>query len=457
MPTSTRAITVVATSARLVVGAVVAVGVVAGVAAAVVAPWPVIEHTAASTQVTTVPGDPVLVCSGPFRALGRDSRDADQMQVAGEGRITVDGEPTSPVESTIATPDLVGGDGASVFTGSVEGRESAEIAASESLTLAEDDLTGLAAAPCAPATTQSWIIGGSVETGANDVLVLSNPGSVPATVTIQVYGGSPNPTTQVIPAATQIALPFASIAANATDPVVRITAEGARVRAVLQSALTRTLDPAGADLQGAAIEASDTLRFAGVQVVAPAEGTATNAVRLLAPDADAEARVVVRDQDGADAAEFAVPLTAGTPIDVALTDLELGTYSVEVTATTPMVGATWQSEGAGAGADFAWMTPAPALTEALFAVPAGPTPMLHLVNGADEDVSVQLSAAGRSTREVTVPAGASVTAPLRSSTVYRLVADDAVTAAVTMTQQGALAGWPVVSGATEQREITVYP
>ena len=457
MATSKKAITVVATGARLLVGAVVAVGCVAGVAAAIVAPWPAVEHTAASSRVTTVPGDPLLVCTGPFRALGRDSQSADQMQSAGDAQITVDGEPTAPEQSTIATPDLVGGVGASVFTGSVEGRESAEIAASESIALAEEDLTGLAAASCAPATTQSWIVGGSVETGANDVLVLSNPGSVPATVTLEVYGGSPNPTTRVIPAATQIALPFASIAADAEDPVVRITAEGAPVRAVLQSALTRTLDPAGADLQGTAMEASDILRFAGVQVVAPTEGTATDAVRLLSIDADTVAQVVVRDEAGDVASEFTVPLTAATPLDVALADLELGTYSVEVTAETPLVGAIWQSEGTGPGMDFAWMTPAPTLAEALFAVPAGPSPKLHLVNSTDQNVTVQLSAVGGASRDVTVQAGSSEALVVRDDTVYRLVADGDLTAAVTMAAAGRLAGWPVVSGVSADREITVYP
>ncbi|MGF6821558.1 hypothetical protein M2317_000444 [Microbacterium sp. ZKA21] len=458
MATRKRAIAVVATGARLFIGAVVVVACVVGAGAAIMAPWPGIETTAASTQVATVPGNPVLVCTGPFRALGRESQSADQMQAAGVGRITVDGEPTTPAQSTIATPDLVGGDGSAVFTGVVQGRTSAEIAASESLALAEEDLAGLAAGPCSPAATQSWIVGGSVETGANDVLVLSNPGAVPATVTLTVYGGASTPVTQVIPAATQVAMPFASIAADAEDPVVRVTAEGAPVRAVLQSALTRTLDPAGSDLQGSAIEASETLRFAGVQIVAaPTDGTATNAVRLLAPDADTEAQVVVRDDSGATAAEFVVPLTAATPLDVALADLDLGIYSVEVTAATPVVAAIWQSEGTGGGTDFAWMTPASPLEETLFAVPAGPSPKLHLVNSTDQDLTVVLSAVGGTEREVAVPAQSAELISVRPATVYRLSADGELTAAVTMAESGRLAGWPVAPGAGEEREITVYP
>ncbi|WP_460799715.1 DUF5719 family protein [Microbacterium sp. GXF0217] len=458
MATRKRAITVVTTGARLFVGAVVAVGCVVGAGAAIVAPWPDIETTAASTQVATVPGDPVLVCTGPFRALGRESQSADQMQAAGVGRITVDGEPTAPAQSTIATPDLVGGEGAAVFTGVVQERTSAEIAASESLVLAEEDLSGLAAAPCAPAATQSWIVGGSVETGANDVLVLSNPGAVPATVTLTVYGGGSNPVTHVIPAATQIALPFASIAADAEDPVVRVTAEGAPVRAVLQSALTRTLDPAGTDLQASAIEASQMVRFAGVQIVAaPTEGTATNAIRLLAPDVDTDAQVVVRDETGATAAAFVVPLTAGTPLDVALADLELGTYSVQVTAGTPVVAAIWQSEGTGPGTDFAWMTPASELEETLFAVPAGPSPKLHLVNSTEQDATVVLSAIGGTERQIMVPAGSAELVSVRAATVYRLSSDADVTAAVTMAEPGRLAGWPVAQAGDEEREITVYP
>ncbi|WP_243224867.1 DUF5719 family protein [Microbacterium sp. CIAB417] len=457
MKTDKRTVTVVATGARLLVGAVVAVGCVAATMAATVAPWPVLAHTPASTQVSTVPGDPVLVCSGPFRALGRDAQSAQQMESAGEGRVTVDGDPVSPERTVIATPE-VSGDGAAVFTGAVEGRESAAIAASESLQLQEEDLSGLAASACAPTSTQSWIVGGSVDTGANDVLVLSNPGAVPATVTLTVYGGAVNPTTTVVPAQTQVALPFASIAAGAEDPVVRVTAEGAPVRAVLQSALTRILDPAGADLQGSAGEASRTLRFAGVQVVAPSEGTATDAIRLLSADSDTEARVVVRDDEGDIAAEFSVPLTAGTPLDVALADLEIDTYSVEVTAEADVIGAIWQSEGAAAGTDFAWMTPATPLTgENLFAVPSGPAPKLHLVNSTDQDVSVMLAAPGGGEREVIVPAGAAELVTVRASTVYTLASDGEVVAAVTMTGEGRLAGWPVFPSRTDQSEITVYP
>lgn len=456
--TKRRASAAVATGARLVAGVLVAAACVVAVGVGVAAPWPDREGAAAQTQVTTVPGDAVLVCTGSFRALGRDAQTADRMESAGIGRITVDGDPDEPEQSSIDTPDLVGGEGAAVFTAEVEGRESPLIAASESLQLSEEDLTGLAAAPCQETSTQSWIVGGSTETGASDVLVLSNPGSVTATVTLTVFGGQQETSTWVVPAQTQIAVPFASIAAGVETPVVQVVSEGSPVRAVLQSALVRTLDPAGIDLQGSTTEASEELSFAGVQVITPNEGSATDVLRLLAVDADTEARVIVRGDDGEAVSDFTVPLTAEVPLDVALADLAVGTYSVEVTAGTALVGGVWQSTGDGAGTDFAWTTPAPALTDdTLVAVPSGPSPRLHLVNPTGTDAVVTLTALGGEEREITVAAGASELVSVSPSTVYRLSADGEIRAAVTMTGEDQLAGWPVTPGSAAQKEITVYP
>jgi hypothetical protein len=453
-----RAMTRVATGTRLVVGALVIGGCAVGVAAGATASWPQIEHSAASTTVSTVPGDTMLVCTGPFRALGRESTTAERMDSAGEGDVTVGGEPAMPESDTLSAPGVNGAQSVPVFTGAVEGRESAMIAASESFALAEEDVAGLAAAPCAPAGTQSWIVGGSVETGANDVLVLSNPGDVPATVTLTVYGGESSPTSTVIPARTQVALPFSSIAADAQDPVVRVVSAGAPVRAVLQSALVRTLDPAGADLQGSAPEASDSLAFAGVHIVTPGVGGASNAVRLLSPDADAEAHVTVRDAAGEVASEFTAPLSAGQPLSFGLNDLAIGVYSVEVAADTPVVGAVWQRTGEGAGADFAWMTPAPTLTgDTMFAVPSGPSPRLHLVNPTDQDVTVNLARLGASERAITVEAGASQSVAVTSSAVYTMSTETGIAASVTLSATGQLAGWPIESWAAEQGEVTVYP
>jgi hypothetical protein len=195
-----------------------------------------------------------------------------------------------------------------------------------------------------------------------------------------------------------------------------------------------------------------------VQVVAESEGAPTDALRLLAVDADTTASVVVRDSSGQVASEFTAPLTASTPLDLAITDVALGTYSVEVSASTPLVGGVWQSSGDGGGSDFAWMTPAAALQDdTLFAVPDGPSPMLHVVNGGDGEATVTLAPASGSERSITLAAGASELVPVRASSVYRISSDAEIAAAVTMSATGQLAGWPVLPGSADQPEITVYP
>ncbi|GAB3600955.1 DUF5719 family protein [Microbacterium tumbae] len=456
--TSRRAVTIAATSARLAAGAVVAVGCAVGVVAAAAAPWPTVTGSAAQTTVATVPGDAVLVCTGAFNALGRDVQNASELQGVGDSRITAGGDPADPERSSIDNDDVVGGSGAEVFTAAAEGREAPLIAAAESQRLAVDDLAGLAAGSCDQATTESWIIGGSIETGAGDVLVLTNPGGVTATVTLNVFGEEQSSSSVVIPAQSQTALPFASIAAGQTEPIVRVTAEGSPVRASLQSALMSTLDPAGIDLQPSTTVAAETLIFAGIQVAALAEGNATDALRLLAVDADTQARVVVRDLDGGSASDFTAPLSAGVPLEIALSDLPLGTYSVEVTADVPLVGGVWQSSGTGAGTDFAWMTPAAPLTaDTLFAVPSGPEPRLHLIGDPQQEATVALTDEGGTTREIAVAPGASALVDLPGPGVYRLSSDAAVTAAVTLSASGQLAGWPVAPGPSEQDSVTVLP
>ncbi|NKF31974.1 hypothetical protein HER21_36695, partial [Pseudomonas sp. BGM005] len=120
------------------------------------------------------------------------------------------------------------------LTGAVEGRTAPLIGATESVSLAEADLSGFAAAPCRPASTESWLVGGTVETGAEDLIVLTNPGAVPSTVSLVAYGSVRGSTSVIVPAESQVALPLTSLASGSDLPVVHVTATGSPVRAVLQ-------------------------------------------------------------------------------------------------------------------------------------------------------------------------------------------------------------------------------
>lgn len=457
----TRAFRAAATGARLLTGAVVAGACVVAVVLGITASWPLVENEPASAQVTPLPGDTVLVCNGDFRAIGRDPANPFQMVTAGSPALSVAGSSGTPVASPLVAEDLAEGGSAQRLVGEVEGREAPLLAATESLSLAAEDLAGLAAAPCRPPSQDSWIVGGSVQTGAEDLIVLTNPGVVPATVTLVAYGSVRASRTVIVPAESQSAVPLTSLAAGSDLPVVHVTSTGSPIRAVLQSSLTRTLDPAGVDLQDAVAAPQQHAVLPGVRLFeSQGDNGDSTVVRLLSPDADAQAVVTVSALgSAATAEEFPVPLTAGAPTELSLSSLPSGEYTVRVDSDVPVLSAVRQQEGAGPQDDFAWVLPAPEIDEEVFAaIPLGPAPRLVLVNGADTYTTVQVApVTGGDPVEVSVAAGSSSSIEVRPRTVYSVTATGPIHASVTMTATGALAVWPLWPAAGAQQSITVYP
>lgn len=456
----TRAFRVAATTARLVTGAAVAVACVVGVTAAVHAPWPSVHHDPAQVVVTPVPGDSALLCNGDLRALGRDSSSPLDMRSAAVPELTEGGSSGPPSRDELEAPDLIDAGPVPLLTSEVDGRAAPLIAGAESVSIAEDDLAGFAALSCGEPRLESWLVGGSVGTGSEDIAVLTNAGEVPTTVVMSVYGTARSSRTVVVPARTQLAVPLTSIAAGNEVPVVRVNATGAPVRAVLQSSLVRVLDPAGVDLQGAVAGAQKNLVLTGVQAF-PVEGDEADmtVLRLLSPEADTEARITVQAMgETAPVTEFAVPLAADTPTDVSLSGLEPGSYTVEVDADDPVVAAVRQQDGSGLDSDFAWVTPSPEIDDdVVFAVPAGPAASLNLANTTDDDAAVTLERSGGEQQELLVPAGETVSIDVESDATYLLRTTATVHAAVTMTASAALAVLPVQPGSGAEQAITVYP
>ncbi|MFJ4224672.1 DUF5719 family protein [Microbacterium sp. NPDC089695] len=457
----TRAFRVAATSARVLTGALVAAACVAGAALAITAPWPTVSHEPAQADVTPLPGDTVLVCNGDFRAIGRDPSNPLEMVSAASPRVTVGGSDGAPDSTSITVDDLVDGGDVRRFVGEVDGRSAPILGATESMSLSEDDLFGFAAAPCRPASTESWLLGGTVETGAEDLIVLTNPGAVPSTVALSVFGTVRSSTSVIVPAGTQVALPLTSIASGSEIPIVKVTATGSPVRAVLQSSLTRTLDPAGADLQDAVAAPQRHPVIPGVQMFeSPADGSEMAVVRLMSPESDAQAVVTVRRVgESAAVVELPIPLTADEPTELSLSAVPPGEYTVQVDADVPVLAGVREQDGSGPQTDFAWLMPAPEFdSEVLVAVPDGPDPRLVLVNDEDQDAEVEVVAQGDDDgTTVTVPAGSSAAIDLDPRTVYSVTPSAAVHASMTMTAAGGLAGWPIWPAAGAQQSITVYP
>lgn len=122
--------------------------------------------------------------------------------------------------------------------------------------------------------------------------------------------------------------------------------------------------------------------------------------------------------------------------------------------------ALWHTTGMTEGSDFAWYTPAPAVTApSVFATVAGPAPVLSLVNPGAADAAVRIVAAdGSDDQTVTVAAGSSASTTLDARTVYTIdPSGGTVEAALSMSGDGALAGYPVWPSAAAVPTITVYP
>lgn len=461
------------TSARLLAGTLVAIGFVVAVVTAVSLPWPTVAREPVEIDATPAPAASVLVCTGGLLALGRELEDVGRVLTAAPQTVTADveGGAPAPITQPLTSPAADGTAPAVAIVAEPLDGTRTDVAASGSSTVVADDLTGFAASACRPALMESWLVGGSATTGAADLVLLANPGSVPATVQLTVFGAAgpqlpAGGTDLVVAPGVQVVVPLAGLQLGEEAPVIRVTATGAPVQAALQTSITRTLLPGGVDQVGAIATPEPRQIVPGVTVTQNpgAEGAsdAATVMRILSPAADTNATITVSAVGAAQpsATPTTVPLAAGIPTEVELGGLAVGQYTIEVDAGAPVVAAVWQATGFGEGADFAWYTAAPPVeAPSLFATPPGPTPVLTLANPAEDAVAVTVDAAdGSFSTEVTVLPGESASVRLASRSVYLLDAGGSgIRAGLALTGDGAIAGFPVWPSDAAAQEITVYP
>lgn len=457
-----------ATSVRLFGGTVAAVALVAGVVTAAAVTWPAHDREPVSVVATPAPSESVVACPGGLLTIGRDASLAGSVSVVADPATTVGtaaGQP-EPTPEVLTVPGLEASAPAA-FTAPPAGETRTDLAAASSASVTAEDLSGFAAASCAPPLLESWIVGGATTTGSSGLLLLANPGAVPATVQITAYGaGGPQtpPAGQLIVApGTQRVVPLAGLVRGEQSPVLHLVSTGAPVQAALQTSITRTLLAGGVDQVGAVIAPDTELVFPGVAVSAPpgVEGASdpTAVVRLLAPSTATPATVSVRSGDR-EVFTREVPLEAGLPLELDLGALAVGRYSVHVAADAAVVGAVWTTTGFAEGDDFAWHTPAPRLEgPALVAVAAGPSPALTLAATGDEAVTVTITAdAGAgAAQEITVPAGGTARVDVPEGSLYRIDAAEPIRAAVGYAGAGALAAYPVWPADAAASPLIVHP
>ena len=465
------------TSARLLAGTVVIVGFAVGVTTAVSVTWPQRTHQAVSVPAAPTPEPSVLVCAGPVLAIARDASDASALTPVADQTLTsassdLDAEPTEMVLSAPGGADSAGPVALSVQP---RGRERGDLAATGSAQAQLPDLAGYAAAPCRAPLAESWLVGGSGETGAADLVLLSNPGKVTATVTLTVYGAEgaqvpPGGAAVAVAAGSQRVVPLAGLLLGEGNPVLRVSATGAPITATLQTSITRTLVPGGIDQVVASAEPDLSQSIVGV-TVADSDDSSTNStpltvLRVLSPLADTTANITITPVGGPAVTAEPVPLTAEVPTEIDLGALKAGSYVVRVDAAEPIVAAVWHATGITEGSDFVWFPSTPMLTgSTLFATPAGPDPNLTVSNTSEQEITVSVSTvSGSATSELTIPAGGSDTLRLSPNTVYALEpravgirGAPGFRAGVSLSGPGQLAGFAVWPSPGVANTIQVYP
>lgn len=330
--------------------------------------------------------------------------------------------------------------------------DSLVVAATELDTVQTESIAGYLATECGDALNEQWLVGGSTMTGRDTILTISNGSDVEARIDIDIWGSqglieAPGSRGIVVAPLTQRSYSVAGFAPDEPSPAVRLTSSGAAVWATLQTTAVRGLVPGGLDRIGPV--ATPTTRVAFPVVRIPSDdsiGAAlidsdysdiVPAIRFLVPgEVDAVASITLEPAGEGDPLTIAANISAGSTLDIPLSDLEAGEWSVTIESDQPLVAAVRVGfhDAENGITDIAWASAAPAQTgiAALF-VPDGA--VLGLSNPGTSEVIVTILSGGESL-EVVIPALRSRVVPVNAGLVTVTSTGDVSTAAFLSTREG---------------------
>ncbi|MEO6309381.1 MAG: DUF5719 family protein, partial [Leifsonia sp.] len=396
----------VAARSAQTLGGLLGIGAIAlVVAGAVLLPWPSRMITPASVVVTPQPSEQRRACPGPLLALAEDSSAAQSVTAVGTATAVAaatdptDGAfPISPEISDLAVPDdTQGGQHGAPQLIRVAVKPGATVApllaGSQSQTVATETLAGFAAASCAEAVSDAWLVGGSTDIGRTTLVLLTNPTTVVATVGLSVYGetglvDAPGSTGILVQPGSQRVVSLAGLAPNLKSPIVHVQSQGGQIVAVLQQSLISGIVPQGVDLIGATGNPSLQLTIAGVAVTSPAAASPTSeapdeheaagaTVRMLVTgDTVATVQLGVISEGGVNpGTSIQVQVPPGVATEVPLVGLVPGGYAVNIDSDRPVIAAATATSADAAGHDFGWFASSePIDGEFLVTVAPGPAP-----------------------------------------------------------------------------------
>ncbi|WP_210506470.1 DUF5719 family protein [Naasia sp. SYSU D00057] len=516
-------------SSALRIGGRVASGIVAVGGAAVLvfggALLPAPAPAVAGVDVTPAAVDQYRACPGPLVRLGDEfGQDVTTVNTFGApevtaGTVAVWGAAWFPL-ADIDVAARADGVASTVITAPSAGADDQLLAGAQAQVASAADVAGLAVAGCTEGAASSWVVAGATDTGRTSMLLLANPNDVAANVDLVLYTAdgpveAPGVQDLVVPPRSQKALSLAGYAPGASQLAVQVRSRGGLVTASLQHAVVRGLEPGGVDVVGRTAAPATTQVIPGVRITTAEAATARSqvggsqdvqtVVRILAPSADTELSIgVAPESAGGTGTSVDVHAHAGRVLDVPLTGLDDGTYTVTVTATEPVVAAARAStvappadgededeesaasdSGSGSGSDaeeseesgigfdvdgpltdvqvqdgervdLAWFSAGGPLSgPAAIAVANAASPRLAVVNPGDATVTLTLTGGG-SQQAIELAPGASAGVDLAPNAMYVLAGGGGVSASVTYAGDAELAATPVRPANPLATPLTVY-
>jgi len=416
--------------------------------------------------VEVMPAEPdrVLVCMGPGLSFGSASAEP---VAYGEPSEAVAG--ANPVTSSLSDTTVLDGfslEGALSTVYPVVVTQPAEdgaVAAVSYQSLSNLNVRGLAVSECQEPRTETWLVGGDTTTGRQAALTLSNPGDVPATVIIDIWGttgpiSSPLGQGVLVQPGAQRVFSLAGLAPSEASPVIRITSSGVGVVAALHASIVRGLVADGISVITGQPEPSVERVIPGVflapeDLIGPIKGKegyvdAGGALRLLSPDNDASVSIRILRSSGADTTTR-LQLVAGQVLDLTLDELGSGDVAVLVESSEPVVAAVRQSAGNDQVTDTSWVGSSyPLLGSAALAIPPVGESRVTFANTGDAPVAVNFDG-----RDLEVPAGGIVTRPV--SDTHQIVAPATVFAAVSLRGETIIGNLQVLPTPPPQESVRV--
>ena len=222
------------------------------------------------------------------------------------------------------------------------------------------ELAGLSAVGCAAPRTSQWIAAGATTSGADMVLILSNPGPTASVVSV-------DPRQVTVAAGTTVSVLLAGWFPDEGSLAVHVQADGGGVAAWAQASLMNGEIPQGTTLASAVVPAT-------TQTILGVDPSGTSLLRLLAPSGEAHVAVSVADSDGvhplgggqatvAQGSTLEMPLDGASKDSTPIALIVSSDREIVAQTTTITLGAPW-AERANAWIMRSNAAPATSLTQA---------------------------------------------------------------------------------------------